>query len=147
LGLTKPSCTKGRKRHTAVDTFGLVLGVVLAAASVPEPETSKQVLPAVYQMRQRVSRLYLIGVDRGDSGDRFLKWAMDSLGWMIQVVLRPQQTQGFVLLKKRSVVEQTFGWLNWYRRFSKDDRRLPASSQAMIYISRIPLIAVVSLSE
>jgi len=38
------------------------------------------------------------------------------------VVLRPQQTQGFVLLKKRSVVEQTFGWLNWYRGLSKDDR-------------------------
>jgi len=33
-----------------------------------------------------------------------------------------QQTQGFVLLKKSSVVEQTFGWLNWYRGLSKDDR-------------------------
>jgi transposase len=47
---------------------------------------------------------------------------MDCLGWMIQVVLRLQQTQGFVLLKKRSVAEQTFGWLNWYRRLSKGDR-------------------------
>jgi hypothetical protein len=56
---------------------------------------------SVYQMGQRVSRLYLIGVDRGDSGHRFLKWVMDCLGWMIQVVLRPQQTQGFVLLKKK----------------------------------------------
>jgi putative transposase len=72
---------------------------------------------------------------------------MDCLGWMIQVVLRPQQTQGFVLLKKRSVVEQTFGWLNCYRRLSKDDRRLPACSQPTIYISLIPLIALVSLSE
>jgi len=24
--------------------------------------------------------------------------------------------------KKRSVVEQTFGWLNWYRGLSKDDQ-------------------------
>jgi hypothetical protein len=55
---------------------------------------------SVYQMGQRVSRLYLIGVDRGDSGHQFLKWVMDCLGWMIQVVLRPQQTQGFVLEKK-----------------------------------------------
>ena len=43
-GLTKPSCTKGRKRHTAVDIFGLVLRVVVTAASVPEREASKQVL-------------------------------------------------------------------------------------------------------
>jgi hypothetical protein len=37
---------------------------------------------------------------------------MDSLGWIIQVVLPPQQIQGFVLRKKRSVVEQSFSWLN-----------------------------------
>jgi hypothetical protein len=67
---------------------------------------------SVYQMGQRVSRLYLIWLDRGDSGHRFLKSVMDSLGWIIQVVLRQQHTQGLVLLKKRSVVEQTFGWLN-----------------------------------
>ena len=69
---------------------------------------------AVYHMGQRVSRLYWIWVDRGDSGHRFLKSVMDCLGWMIQVVLRQQQTQGLVLLKKRSVVEQTLGSLNWY---------------------------------
>ncbi len=55
---------------------------------------------SVYQMGQRVSRLYLIWVDRSDSGHRFLKWVMDCLGWMIQVVLRPQHTQRFVLEKK-----------------------------------------------
>jgi putative transposase len=100
-----------------------------------------------YQMEQRVSRLYSIWVDRGDSGHRFLKSVMDCLGWMIQVVLRPQQTQGFVLQKKRSVVEQTFGWLNCYRRLSKDDRRLPACAQPTIYISLIRLMVLVSLSE
>jgi transposase len=67
---------------------------------------------SVYQMGQRVPRLYLIWADRGDSGDRFLKSVMDSLGWIMQVVLPPQQIQGFVLRKKRSVVEQSFSWLN-----------------------------------
>jgi hypothetical protein len=43
-GLTKPSCTKGRKRHTALDTFDLVLRVVVTAASVPEREAIAQVL-------------------------------------------------------------------------------------------------------
>jgi hypothetical protein len=42
--LTKPSCTKGRKRHTALDTFDLVLRVVVTAASVPEREAIAQVL-------------------------------------------------------------------------------------------------------
>ena len=42
--MTMPSCTKGRKRHTALDTFDLVLRVMVTAASVPEREASKQVL-------------------------------------------------------------------------------------------------------
>jgi hypothetical protein len=67
---------------------------------------------AVYQMGQRVPRLYLLGVDRGDSGSRFLQSVMDSLGWIIQVVKPLQQIQGLVLRKKSSVVEQSFSWLN-----------------------------------
>ena len=43
-GLTKPSCSKRRKRHTALDTFDLVLRVVVTAASVPEREAIAQVL-------------------------------------------------------------------------------------------------------
>jgi putative transposase len=58
----------------------------------------------------------------------------------IQVVLRPEQTKGFVVLKKRWVVEPTKGWLNWSGRLSKDYERLPASSEAMIYISMIRLM-------
>ena len=42
--MTKPSCTKGRKRHNALDTFDLVLRVVVTAASVPEREAIAQVL-------------------------------------------------------------------------------------------------------
>ena len=87
-----------------------------------------------------VARLFLIWVDGGYSGLPFAKWAMDRFRWIIAVVLRPEQTKGFVLLKKRWVVERTFGWLNWYRRLSKDYERLPASSEAMIYISMIRLM-------
>ena len=74
--------------------------MVLTAASVPEAEASKQVLSfglpdgikgftAVFD---RLSIEY--------SRHQFLKWVMDCLGWMIQVVLRQKHTQGFVLEKK-----------------------------------------------
>lgn len=35
---------QGRKRHTLVDTLGLLMGVVVSAASVPERAGGKQVL-------------------------------------------------------------------------------------------------------
>ena len=66
---------------------------------------------------------------------------MDNLRLIIWMVLRPEQSRGFVLLKKRWVVERTFGWLNWYRRLSKDYERKPASAEAMIYIAMIRLMA------
>lgn len=132
---------KGRKRHTAVDTLGLVLRVVITAASVPEREGGKQVLTKVHQMGAQVSRLDTIWADGGYSGMPFMQWVMDSFRWIVWVVLRPKQTKGFVLLKKRWVVERTFGWWNWYRRLSKDYERKPASAEAMIYIAMIRLMA------
>ena len=110
-GLTKQQAPAGPKRHTAVDSFGLVLWWSQQQVFLNVKRANRFSL-SVYQMGQRVPRLYLIGVDRGDSGDRFLKSVMDSLGWIIQVVLPPQQIQGFVLRKKRSVVEQSLSWLN-----------------------------------
>lgn len=140
VGFDGAKSIKGRKRHTAVDTLGLVLRVVVTAASVPEREGGKQVLHKVHQIGKAVSRLYLIWTDGGYDGNPFLQWAMDTFRWVIQVVRRPQETKGFVLLKKRWVVERTFGWWNWYRRLSKDYERLPASSEAMIYIAMIRLM-------
>ena len=132
---------KGRKRHTVVDTLGLVLRVVVTAASVPERAGGKQVLTKVREMGESVSRLSVIWVDGGYSGQPFLRWAMDTLRFIIWMVLRPEQSKGFVLLKKRWVVERTFGWFNWYRRLSKDYERKPASAEAMIYIAMIRLMA------
>jgi len=140
VGFDGAKLIKGRKRHTVVDTLGLVLRVVVTAASVPERAGGKQVLHKVHQMGATVSRLYLIWVDGGYDGNPFLTWAMDTFRWVIQVVLRPKETKGFVLVKKRWVVERTFGWWNWYRRLNKDYERLAASSEAMLYIAMIRLM-------
>lgn len=140
VGFDNAKHIKGRKRHTAVDTLGLILRVIVTTASLPEREGGKRVLQKVHQMGEGISRLYLIWVDGGYSGSPFLIWVMDAFRWVVQVGKRPEQTQGFVVLKKRWVVERTFGWLNWYRRLSKDYERLPENSEAMIYISMIRLM-------
>ena len=95
---------------------------------------------ALYWFRKQVSRLDTVWADGGYSGQPFMRWVMDSFRWIVWVVLRPEQTKGFVLLKKRWVVERTFGWFNWYRRLSKDYERQPASAEAMIYIAMIRLM-------
>lgn len=131
---------KGRKRHTIVDTLGLVMYVLVSAASQPERAGAKRAFEKLMQMKQQVARLYLVWADAGYSGQPFLRWAMDTFRLIVEVVLRPEQTKGFVLLKKRWVVERTFGWWNWYRRLSKDYERLPESAETMIYIAMIRLM-------
>jgi transposase len=109
---------KGRKRFLTVDTLGLVLRVLITAASVGEREGGKQVLLRVKQMEPSVSRLHTIWVDAGFDGNPFMHWVMDFCRWIVQVVIRPKECKKFVLLPKRWVVERTLGWLTWCRRLN-----------------------------
>jgi transposase len=65
---------------------------------------------------------------------------MDFCGWIVQVVLRPEQTKGFGLLKKRWVVERTFGWLMNCRRLVRNYELLPETSEAFIYLAMIRIM-------
>jgi transposase len=131
---------KGRKRFLTVDTLGLILRVYVMAASVPEREGGKHVLERVQRMGEAVSRLHTIWTDGGFDGDPFMQWVMNVCRWIVQVVLRPEQTNGFVVLKKRWVVERTFGWLMGCRRLVRDYERLPESSEALIYLAMIQIV-------
>ncbi|HEY9880724.1 MAG TPA: IS5 family transposase [Leptolyngbyaceae cyanobacterium] len=131
---------KGRKRFTLVDTMGLLLSVTVVAAGVPERDGAKQLLAKVHQERQRLPRLVLIWADGGFSGQDFMRSVMDTFRLIWEVVLRPEQAQGFVLLPKRWTVERTYGWLHWCRRLNLDYERLPQSSESFIYIAMIRLM-------
>lgn len=131
---------KGRKRFTLVDTLGLLIVVQVVAANTPERAGAKQLLKQLNQERQRVPRLTRIWVDGGFSGSEFFAWVIDTCRWIIEVVLRPEGAQGFVVLPKRWTVERTYGWLHWCRRLNVDYERLPASSEAFIHVAMIRLM-------
>ena len=122
---------KGRKRHLLVDTLGLLLVVVVTAASVQERDGARLVFR---RLRGGGKKLRLIWVDGGYRGS-LVSWVAEHLRFRLRVVLRTDEQQGFVVLPRRWVVERTFGWLNQYRRLSKDYEVLPSSSEAMIYIA------------
>jgi len=113
---------------------------LVTAASVTEREGGKQVLKQVQQMGKRVSRLHTIWADGGFDGESFMQWVMDVCRWIVQVVLRPQQTKGFVVIKKRWVVERTFGWLMGCRRLVRDYEGLPETSETFIYLAMIRIM-------
>lgn len=78
------------------------------------------------------SRLELIWADGGYSG-QLVDWVKRMCGWTLEIVKRSDERGGFEVLPRRWVVERTFGWLNRWRRLSKDYEQLPQTSEAMIY--------------
>ena len=66
---------------------------------------------------------------------QLMVWVASHLHFVLRPVLRADGQKGFSVIPRRWVVERTFGWLNQYRRLSKDYEVLPKSSEAMIYIA------------
>lgn len=126
----------GRKRHILVDTLGLLLVVVVTAASVSENAGARQVLSRLGGAGKKLRRIWVDGGYRGT----LLEWAWARLRIVLEPVRRPPGQKGFVLLARRWVAERTFAWLTQCRRLSKDYERLPESSEAWISIAMIRLM-------
>lgn len=127
---------KGRKRHVAVDTAGLLLGVVVHAADIQDADGAGDLL-------RRLKRLYcwLEAVFADSIYDRVaVLLACFLLGLTLIVVRRIAGTTGFVLLPRRWVVERTLGWLGRWRRLAKDYEELPEVSEAMVKLAMIRLM-------
>ncbi|MCP2353184.1 transposase [Nonomuraea thailandensis] len=122
----------GRKRSVATDALGLLLAVVVCAASVSENQAGIQVLD---QAKAAHPALAVTWVDTGFK-NQFAEHAA-TLGVNAEVVHRDPETRGFHVLKRRWVIERTFGWLMLHRRLARDYETLPASSEAMIHIAMI----------
>ena len=116
----------GRKRHIAVDTTGLLLAVVITAASVQDRDAAR---PLLWNLRRGCRRVRLAWADSVYNG-KLTAWAT-ALKMRICIVAR-RNPHAFEVLPRRWVVERTFAWISKNRRTVRDYERLPASHEAMI---------------
>jgi transposase len=117
----------GRKRFIVTDTLGLLLVVVVVAASRQDRDGAKPVLLDT-RLRTRVRYVF---ADGGFAG-RLLDWAQNILATTLHIVRKPAGQQGFAVIPRRWAVERTFAWLTAHRRLARDYERDPAMSEAMI---------------
>ena len=125
----------GRKRHIAVDTAGLVLAVVVTAASVQDRDAAK---PLLWNLARACTRIRLAWADAAYGG-KLVTWAKTSLHLTVEVV-RKRDTHTFEVLPRRWVVERTLAWITSHRRCARDYERLPASHEAMVLWAMIALM-------
>lgn len=129
----------GRKRHLLVDTLGLVLAVVVHAASVQDRDGARRVLAVLQHAFTRLRLIWADSIYRGSLAD-WLWHLRPRRQIRLEIVKRQDHQSGFVVQPHRWIIERTFGWLGRHRRLSKDYETLPGSSEAMIYLAMIRLM-------
>jgi putative transposase len=132
--------TPGRKRHLIVDVLGLVLLVVVHSASIQDGAGGLLTLQKLFErikhsLYNRYCRLKLIWADGGYTS--IVEKVHQQFGWVLEIVKRSDDVQGFKVLPHRWVVERTFGWLGRYRRLARDYEHTTSSSESMVYIASI----------
>jgi len=127
----------GRKRHIAVDMMGLLLGVAVTAASADDGNAASEVLRQLDDA-VKFPRPGVVYADRKYENATVTEWLAERGDpFRLEIVRRPEGSEGFVKLPRRWVVERSLARLGRDRRQSKDDERTPASGAAWVRISSI----------
>ena len=129
----------GRKRHIVVDSMGLLLAVLVTAASVDDAAAA----PALFarlagQPMGKVRRMY---ADSKYHNFALYEWVETNASWDLEIVRRPKDAEGWVLLPIRWTVERTFAWLGRCRRLIKDHEKSTLSSESFIKLAMIQLMS------
>jgi putative transposase len=124
---------KGRKRHLMTDTLGLILFVVVCAASIADSDGAEYIF---HETEGRFPRLHTVLVDQGYKG-WLVEFAKRWFTIIVDVVSRSPGRREFVVQPQRSPIERTFGWLDWSRILSKEYERTTESSESNIYLASI----------
>lgn len=132
--------TKGRKRHILVDTLGLLLWVCVTPANVSEQGGARAFLTPALRW---FGWLRCIWADQGYAGAALAAWVAGHrrTGTLrLEVVPRLQDQRGFKVLRKRWIVERTFGWFMKHRRLVRDYETKTEHAEALIHITMIRLM-------
>jgi putative transposase len=128
----------GRKRHIVVDSMGLLLAVLVTAASVDDAAAASELFARLEgQPMGKVVRMY---ADSKYHNYALYEWVEVNARWELTIVRRPEGKKGWVKLPIRWTVERTFAWLGRCRRLTKDREKSVLSSESFIKLAMIHLM-------
>jgi putative transposase len=114
---------------------GLVIAIIVTEGNTAERLGA---VVALSEAIEKLDRLEVIWVDQGYRGENFARVVQQLCDARVEVMGQP--TGQFEIHPKRWVVERTFGWLNRYRRLSKDFETHIENSEAMVHGAMIRLM-------
>ncbi len=106
---------------------------MVTAASVSDKAGAKLLLIRLFNA---FSTLQIMWADSGYDGTPLARFAQAAAAITVEVVKRTAP-HSFQVLRRRWVIERTFGWLMRYRRLARDYERRTSHAEAMIYWATI----------
>ena len=91
----------GRKRHILVDTLGLLMIVVVPAASVSDPVGARLLFSRLGGAGKKLRRIWVDGTYQSTP----VQGVLMQCGIILQPVLRSDDMKGFVVLPRRAWYE------------------------------------------
>jgi putative transposase len=128
----------GRKRHIVVDSMGLLLAVLVTAASADDGAVASQLFARLEG--QPVGKVRRVFADSKYHNYALYEWVEDNAPWKLVIVRRPEGKKGWAELPLRWTVERTFAWLGKCRRLSKDREKSTLSAEAFVKLAMIHLM-------
>lgn len=123
---------KGRKRHIVTDTQGNLLSAIVHPVNVQDRDGAPAVVTLACASYPTIAHLF---ADGGYAGEK-LEHALRKIdGPTIEIVKRPDDAKGFVIVARRWVVERTLAWLNRCRRLAKDWEASATSAEAWLLVA------------
>ena len=120
-----------------------MLKAVVSGAEVQDRDGGILVGQAVRLYGPDLPRLRHVWADSAYAGS-FVDWTREHMGWTVEIVKKTEEQaerKGFAVQPHRWIVERTFSWLGGQRRLAKDFEAQVESSEAMLYVAMIPLLA------
>lgn len=128
---------KGRKRHIVTDTEGNMVGAAVHEASIQDRDGALLVLTTIRYLYPWLRHLF---ADGGYAGDKLRHALRGSGDWAVEIVKRADDAKGFVVVKRRWVVERTLAWLGRCRRLAKDFEASVESAVAWLFVANIRIL-------
>ncbi len=115
---------KGGKRHLAAQVH---------PARIQDRDGTRPLLPALQASQNTVQIVCADGAYGGNKLASTLKEANCPI--IVEVIGKPRDAKGVVVMSRRWLVERSFGWLRRRRRLSRDFERSIASALAWLLLA------------
>jgi transposase len=111
----------GLKRHILVDVAGRLLAACVSPADMHNSQAAPHLLRASRRTWPFIERVWAASAYRSERVG-----ALTSI--QVEIVTGPPNQRGFIVQKRRWVVERSIAWIGRNRRLAKDYERLPSST-------------------